>query len=118
MFKPAVLSIVLALAVGPNASLVCRMCHQKAAAASECHHEPLATSPSVADGDGCDRVVLGVAAFLREDMRRGVSSPDMNQAIPIPRYQLAHSTTDARPGREPGRERPLENRPLSTAVRI
>ena len=118
VFRAAVLSIVLTLAVGPNAALLCRTwCDQQVATASRCHHETSTTSPNVAGDDSCDSSVLS-AAFLREDVRRGVSPPDGDQAIPIPRYQVACSTIDARPGHEPGREWSLEKRPLSTALRI
>lgn len=113
-----VLSIVLTLAGGPNASLLCRTwCDPQAAAASGCRHEDPATSPSVAGDDSCDKVVLS-AAFLREDVRRGASAPDADDAVLVPRCQLAHSTTDARPRQEPGREWSLDHRPLSTALRI
>jgi len=119
VFRAVVLSVVLILAVGQNAALLCRAwCHPQAAAASGGHHEEPANSPSVADDDSCDHVVLSVAAFLREGVRRGVSSPDGNHAAPVPHYQLAHSTTDARLGQEPGREWSLEERPLATALRI
>lgn len=118
VFRASVLSIVLALAVVPNAALVCRTwCDQKAAAASRCHHEAPTTSLSVAGDDLCDDV-LNSAVFVREDVRRGVSSPDADHAIPVPRYQLAHSTTDASPRLAPGHQGSLDTRPLSTALRI
>jgi len=119
VFRVAVLSVVLTLAVGPNASLLCRTrCDQKAAAASGCHHEELTGSAIVAGDDGCDHVVLGVAVFLREDARRGVSAADAAHAIVVPRYQVAYSTIDGHPGHEPGREWSLEKRPLPTALRL
>ena len=81
MFRAAVLSIVLTLAVGPNASLLCgTWCDPQAVAARGCHDEDPVTPPSVAGDGSCDHVVLSVAAFLREDVRRGVSAPDAGQA--------------------------------------
>lgn len=71
----------------------------------------------MAGDDSCDNVVPS-AAFLREDVRRGVYSPDGDHAIPVPRYQVACSTTDARPGHEPALEWSLEQRPLPTVLRI
>ena len=119
MFGAVVLSIVLTLAVGLNASLLCRAgCDPQAAVASGCHHDDSTTSPSLAGDNSCDNVVLGAAAFLREDVRRGVASQDADHAVLVPRYQLAHSTTDTRPNQETGREWSLEERPLSTALRI
>jgi len=119
VFRAAVLSIVLTLAVGPNATLLCRTwCDPQAAAASVCRHEAPATSPSVAGDDSCDNMVLSAAAFLRKDVRRGVSAPDAAHAVLVPRYQLAQSTTDASRRHEPGREWPLDKRPLPTVLRI
>lgn len=115
--RAAVLSIVLTLAVGQNAPLLlCRAwCDQQAAAASGCHHQNPAPSLSMAGDDSCDNVLI--AAFLREQVRRGVSSPDRDHAIPVLLYQLAPSATDVRPGQQPGRECSLETRPLSTVLR-
>jgi hypothetical protein len=73
---------------------------------------------SVAGDDCCDNGMLGVGEFLRQDVQRGVSSPDEGHAIPILRYQVGSSTIDARPGHEPGREWSLEQRPLQTVLRI
>jgi hypothetical protein len=56
--------------------------------------------------------------FVREDVRRNVSALDGVHAVLAAGHQLAHSTIDARPGQEPGREWSLEARPLLTALRI
>jgi len=118
VFRAAALSIVLTLAVGPSASLLCRTwCDPHAAAASGCHQEDPPGSPSAGGDDSCDHQVLS-AAFVPENVRRALSSPDWDHAIPVPRYQLAHSTIDAPPRHEPGREWPLEKRPLPTVLRI
>jgi hypothetical protein len=121
VFRAAVLSIVLTLAVGPNASLLCRTwCDQQAATASGCHHEDQATSPSVAGDDCCpnrDNGVLSTAEFLPKDMQRGVS-PSGVHATPLLRQEGAHSPTDASLGDEPGREWSLEKGPLPTVLRI
>ena len=119
MFRPALLSIALSLAVGQPIALLCRTwCDAHSVAAIECHHENSSTTPSVAADEICDKVVVVATAVLREDMRGGVSSPDANRAIRVPSYQLAQLTIDARPGQEPWREWSLEKRPLSTLLRI
>ena len=119
VLRAVVLSIVLTVVAGPGASLLCTTrCHPQAAAASRCHHENSSTTPSVAGDESCNNVVVDATAVLREDVRRGVSSPDANPAIPVPRYQLAQLTIDGRPGQEPWREWSLEKRPLSTTLRI
>ena len=74
--------------------------------------------PRVAGDEDCGKLAVAAAAVLREDVRRDVSSQDTNQAIPVPRYQLARLTLDARPGQEPWCAWSLEKRPLSTALRI
>ena len=119
LFRAAVLSIVLTLAIGPNAELLCKAwCHPQANAANECRHEEPANSASVAGDNGCDHVGLNVGAFLREEIPPGGHSSGVAHAVVVPRYQLARLTTDARPAHEPGREWSLEKRPLSTALRI
>ena len=118
MFRAVLLSIVLSLAVGQNVALLCRAwCNAHEAAASGCHHEDSPTTPTV-DDESCDNVVVAATAVLREDVRRNVSSQDANHAIPVPRYQLAQFTIDTCQNREAGRRWLLENRPLSTALRI
>lgn len=118
VLRAAVLSIVLILAAGPNATLLCGIwCNSRTAATSGCLHEKQASSASVRAGDRCDHEVLSVAAFLREDVWRSVFV-GADHAMPVPRYQLSSSTIDARPGHEPGREWALEERPLPTILRI
>ena len=90
-----VVAIALTLAVGPNASLLCRIvCNPQAAAASGCHHQAPTTSSSMAAADGCAYVSLSSAAFLREDIR-GDGSSSGEDAVPVLRYQAPDSLTIA-----------------------
>jgi hypothetical protein len=117
MLRAAVLSMVLILAAGPSASLLCRAwCDSRAAASTGCHDQAPATTPIVAD-NSCDDMVLNADAFLREDAPCGVSTPEADQTVLV-RSQLAPPPTDARPGQEPGRGQSLEERPLPTTLRI
>jgi hypothetical protein len=119
MFRATALSIVLTLTVGPNASLLCRAwCDSNAGAWNECQHERSSATTRIAVDDDCDNAVFGVAAVLREDVRRDVPPPDSNRAIPVLRFQLVQTTIDARQGREPWRDWSLQERPLLTALRI
>ena len=119
MFRAALLSIVFSLAVGQNVVLLCRTwCDAHVAAASDCHHKNSSPTPSAVGDENCNNVVAATIAVLWEDPRRDVPSQDANQAIPVPRYQLAQLTIDARPGGEPWRAWSLERRPLDTALRI
>jgi hypothetical protein len=119
VFRTFVLSIALTLAVGPSATLLCRVwCDAQAAAASGCRHEKHTRSTGVRAEDTCDRVGVSVAAFLREDVQRGRSGPNADHVTLIARYQLSHSTIDALPGHDAGRQWPREERPVPTALRI
>ena len=119
MVRGAVLSIVLTLAIGPNAPLLCRIwCHPQADAATGCPRMDPTTSPSVAGDPRCDQAVLSAAAVLPEEVRRVVSAPDTAHAIQVTRYQLASSATDSLPRHERRRAWSVEKRPLSTALRI
>jgi len=85
--------------------------------ASGHHREAAGSSPSVPGDDACDGMVLASAPFFREDVRP-LSALDTDDALLVPRYLLACSTSaaDARRGPEPAWR--LEPRPLSTALRI
>jgi hypothetical protein len=119
VFRTVLLSIVFSLAVGQDLALLCRTwCDGHAVGAIECYHKNSSRMPSVAASENCDNLVVAATAVLREDVRRDASSRNGNQAIPVPRYQLAQLTIDAGAGQEPWREWSLEKRPLSTALRI
>ena len=117
MFRAALVSIVLTLAVGQDATLLCSVwCHPQSAAASGCRHEGSSLSPVVTGDSSCDRE-LGAGAFLREEAGL-VGAAIVAHAIVVPRYQIAQLTTVARPGWATGREWALATRPLSTALRL
>ena len=123
VFRAALFSIVLTLAVGQNASLLCKvLCHDVTSA--ECPHQDSTTSPdsaafqSVSADDNCGGAFVGAVAFVREDARRTAAAPDAQNALVVPRFQLAPSPTDLRSGFESGRRLPLEERPLVTTLRI
>jgi len=117
VFRIAVLSIVLSLAIGPEMWLACRAWCDPIAAATACHDEEPANAAKVTPDDSCETVLLSAAAALREEVRRGTAS-DASHAIDVPRYQPAHLTNDSRPELEPQSEWSLEHRPLSTILRI
>jgi hypothetical protein len=117
VFRAALFSIVLTLAFGQNASLLCKVwCPDSTSA--ECPHQDSTTSPSVSAHDNC-RSDVGVAvAFVREDARRTAAAPDAQNALAVPRFLLALSHTDRGSGFESGRRLLLEERPLVIALRI
>ena len=117
MFRAALFSIVLTLAVGQNDDLLCTVGCQDATSAG-CPHQDLTTAPSVNADDNCRSAVLEAVAFVREDARRTAAAPEAQNALAVPRFLLAPSPTDRRPGFESGQRRPLEERPLVIALRI
>jgi hypothetical protein len=119
VFRAAVLSIALTLAVGQPVALLCgASCAPHAVRASDCHHEkPVGFTRVAGDSNRC-HAVLNVASFLREDERRGGAGPDVAHFVLIPRYQLHHSMPDARFDNASARQRPLERRHLSTTLRV
>jgi hypothetical protein len=117
VFRAALFSIVLTLAVGQNASLLCKVWCPDTTSAG-CPHQDSTTSPGVSAHDNC-RSDVGVAvAFVREDARRTAAAPDAQNAVSVPRFLLALSHTDLGFGFESGRRLLLEERPLVIALRI
>ena len=116
MFRAALASVVLTLAIGQDAGLLCKVwCHD--AASTACPHQETTTSPSVRD-DTCTNVVVGAVAFVREGNRRTAPAPDAQNALVVRRFRLVAPPTDAHPGYESGRRLLLEERPLVIALRI
>jgi hypothetical protein len=119
VFRAAALLIVLTLAVGQNAALLCSVrCGPHEAAITGCHHEEQATFPSVTGNDYCNHVALDGSAFVREDVRRCTSAPDAPHTVAVPVFQLTPPSADIRPGHETGQQSLLEARPLFTPLRI
>jgi hypothetical protein len=117
VFRAALFSIVLTLAVGQNASLLCKVwCHDGTSAG--CPHHDSTTSPTVSADDNCRSAVLEAVAFIREDARRTAAAPDAQNALVVPRFRLAASPADLSSGLESGRRLPLEERPLVITLRI
>ena len=117
MFRTALFSIVLTLAVGQNARLLCEAwCHDGMSA--ECPHEDSTTFPSVSSEDDCRGAGVGAVAFVREDARRTAAAPDAQNALVFPRFLFAPSPSDQHSGSELGRRLLLEERPLILALRI
>ena len=116
VFRAAVVSIVLTLAVGQNAALLCSVwCHPPEAATGVCEHPPV-TSPSVTGNDSCTVRAAEATALVREDVRRG-ATPDAQHGVVVAWFQFgpppAHSTS----GRQL-RQTPLRASPLILALRI
>jgi len=116
VFRAALFSIVLMLALGQDASLLCKVrCPEPTS--PECPHRD-STSPSVSTHDNCGRGVDGAVAFNREDARRTAAAPNAQNALAVPRFLLTLSHTDLGFGCESGRRLQFEEGPLVIALRI
>jgi len=119
VFRAALFSIVLTMAVGQDAALLCKAwCYQPEASAVGCRHQDATTSPTVSADDNCRSLAVDAIAFVREDARRGAAAPDTQNALVIPRFRFAPALPDSRSGYESGPQLQLEARPLVTALRI
>lgn len=119
MLRAFTLSIVLTLAIGPDAAILCEaLCAGKADVAQPCDHDG-PDLPQIAAGLACcDNMAAGAAPSPFPAMRRDTSLPNGHIAIPVLRNTLVRSDTAEHLGYEPGRRRSLDNRPLPTILRI
>ena len=119
MFRLAAFAIMLTVAAGPSLGLLCTTwCNPVVAAASGCHHAASGPTMAVAAGNECDDAIVGVAAFLPQDAQRGMSTPDRDHGVLVPRDQLASRTLDRLALPSVTSEQSLRPRPLSTILRI
>jgi hypothetical protein len=120
VFRAALVSIVLTLAVGQNASLLCKVwCHD--ATSAGCPHQDSPTTPdttTVSADPTCGSALVGPVAFVREDARRTPAAQDAQNALVVPWFRLTPSATHLPLGFELGRRLLLEERPLVIALRI
>ena len=117
MFRATVLSIVLTLVAGPNASVLCKAwCDPAAAAATKCHPEHGGPSATLTGTDDCGKAMPNSAVVVKEDARRGAPS-DSQQAVLVPRHHRAISSSEAHPGNGARCTWSLAQRPLVTALR-
>jgi hypothetical protein len=69
--RAAVLSIVLTLAVGPSANLLCSVwCHRDDTTSAACEHQNATTSPRVTGEDSCRTTPTTAASFTRDEPKR------------------------------------------------
>jgi hypothetical protein len=118
VFRAVLFSIVLTLAIGQNAGLLCKVsCYAHDAAPAGCPHQHLTTSASVRGVHDCDNHAVGAIGVVREDALRADSAPDAQNAIVVPRFLFSPPLTASRPGYETAQVLRQE-RPLLIALRI
>jgi hypothetical protein len=118
VFRAATLSIVMTLAMGQSAALLCSTwCRPQATAANDCRHQGSDQTPIVTPSHGCPDMVLG-ATVVREDLRRGLSTSIAHSAvIAVPdqfgsKGTAPESDSDIPPGQS------SRHRLLATALRL
>jgi hypothetical protein len=119
VFRVAVFSIVLSLAVAPQATLLCALwCQPSDAATSGWHHHDQMPSASVKSDERCAEAALSVPSFIREDGPSTARSADVAHAAPVPRFQLDLPESSLRIGGNATSAWALERRPLETTLRL
>lgn len=118
VFRAALLSIVLTLAAGPDAALLCGIwCHSGGGMAGTCEHQTETTSPAIIANDDCT-VSRSAIVFVREDARRSTSAPTVRGADAVPQSAWTPPASGRLSGYEPASRGLLELRPLILALRI
>lgn len=118
MFRAALLSLVLILAAGPNAALLCGVwCHPGERMAGTCEHQTQTATPCIEPTDDCGIIGTPVV-FVREDARRNAAVPDVDGAVAIARFAFAVPAAGTRSAYEPSGRLLLQLRPLVLALRI
>lgn len=117
MFRATVLSIVLTVAIGQEAALICgAWCHPIERTAAGCAHHDQTTLPGITSEEACRDAALGATAFVREDPRREATARAQGAAI-NPHFAFA-SSLDSRFGELSFAGPPLGTRPSLSILRI
>jgi hypothetical protein len=117
VFRAALVSAVLTLAIGQNAGLLCQAwCHDTTS--TGCPHRDATTSSSVRAGENCTTVAVGAVTFVREDGRRTAPAPDAQGALAVLRLRFLVPPTDPLRAYASERRQLREERPLVIALRI
>jgi hypothetical protein len=116
MSRLSALSIVLALAIGPDAAAICGLwCTDQVTTQSCDHGTP--DSPRIAAGDCCDDVAQAVAV-VQAAVRFDASSSNGAPALSPVRNPLVDSARLARPHHVSGFRPSTDARPQTTVLRI
>jgi hypothetical protein len=117
VFRAALVSIVLALTLGPNATLLCRVwCQPQERANSTCEHHP-SSAPSVTGNESCTPIE-GITPFVRESGRGGSSASDGQPSVVIAPFHPSLSLSAPAPANAHSHALPQDVRPLVVALRI
>ena len=119
MPRASTLVIVLTLAIGPDAAILCQaLCAPQADVTKACDHSGAGLAQIAAGGNCCDDMVAVAESSRYPAMRRGTSFPNAGLSVPVLSDRLERSDAARHCGYEPGRVRSLDHRPLPTILRL
>jgi hypothetical protein len=119
VFRAAVLSVALTLAMGPNGSLLCSMwCYPQENRASACQHQDATTSPQVTGGDSCRTDSANRTTLVREEAKRGTPTPDAQHAVAIPRFRFTPPAIHTTRAYQVTTSHPADAPPILVALRL
>lgn len=118
MFRAAAVSLVLALAAGPNVSWVCTVLCDRTPATSDCHHEQPAASVTAPADNCCEIGAPDAARFVPRDVRQSGVSLDSDHSSPVSRSTIGNPLTEARRGTGQSPVSAQDRHPLSAALRL
>jgi hypothetical protein len=96
--RSTILPIVLTLAIGPGAALVCRAsCDPQVAAANGCHHDSHGSATRVSSPASCQDSAPGPAAVRTETVQRGTGADGLGVLLPAASFRLALGASSRRP---------------------
>jgi hypothetical protein len=118
VFRATVLSTVLTMAIGPDASMLCSIwCQSRAATTAACQHQDAAASPRMTGEDSCRSIPAVATSFVRDESNQR-AAPDAHHATVSPAFltapQPAHTSWAYNMSTPPARGDP----PLLIALRI
>jgi hypothetical protein len=117
VFRAATVSVLLMIAVGPSAALLCKAwCNRAGVAVSDCQHGQANTTPALTGVEDCEAAAL--TAIVREEIRRGVSWSDSRAAVAVLPNHYTNSSRQVHTWDPPALRSPAGLRPLLTALRI
>jgi hypothetical protein len=115
MFRAAMVTVLLTLAIGQNSRLLCRVwCDSHLDSSTACAHERLTQTAII---DATCAALDEIAEFIREDKRRGCTALDSVPVLAAAGFQLPRPAARAYTGFETARAL-RSAAPLLIALRV
>ena len=119
VFRAAVLSIVLTLAVGPGAAVLCSVwCHPGEAQSSPCPHQDGLASPRVTGEDSCRTAPGTTTGVVREERKTGFPNAHRHHAAVIGTSRSGAPPSGRTGTSQPGQLLDRHGPPVLTVLRV